>query len=96
MKGVVRGERTKSLLGLNGHIPGDARLALGVGHEARVHTAVHLSARVGEGGLSDGVVLLHELEHDHVADLGGDGLGGVEKGGRHSGRYGRETTNDDL
>jgi hypothetical protein len=96
VEGVVRGERTESLLGLNSHVPGDTGLALGVGHEAGVHAAFHLSARVCEGGLRHGVVLLHELEHDDVADLGGDGLGGVEKGWCHSRRYWREATNDDL
>jgi hypothetical protein len=74
---LEKGELTERLSCLNGHVPCDARLAFRVGHETRVHASLHLFAGLGECGLSCSVVLLHEYEHDHVADSSGDGLGSV-------------------
>jgi hypothetical protein len=94
-RGRKRG-RTESFLGLNGHVPCDAGFAVRVGHEARVHAAFLLLAGLGEGRLRRRVVLLHEDEGDHVADLGGDGLGYVAQHGRHAGLNGLQSANDDL
>lgn len=76
-KKVLLGRLTERLGGLDGHVPGDAGHTLWVGHEARVHSSLHLLAGLGESRLGDGVVLLHELEDDHVADVGLDGVGSV-------------------
>jgi hypothetical protein len=42
------------------------------------------------------VVLLHENEHDHVADGSSDGLGRVEECGCHSSFNGLHSTNNNL
>jgi hypothetical protein len=63
---------TECLGSRDGHVPSNAGFALRIGHEARVHTSVHLLARVGECRLGNGVVLLEELEQDHVAHVCGD------------------------
>jgi hypothetical protein len=41
--------RTKRLSGGDSHVPCDTRLALGVGHETRIHSSFHLSAGIGKG-----------------------------------------------
>jgi hypothetical protein len=89
-------ERTESLLGLNGHVPGDAGFAIRVGHEARVHAAFLLLAGLGESRLRRRVVLLHEDESHHVADLCGDGLRHVAQHGRHARLDRLQSANDDL
>jgi hypothetical protein len=73
----VVGWLTKGVGGLNGHVPCDTSLAIRVGHKARVHASLHLLAGRGKGRLRGGVVLLHEYEHDHVTNGGGDRLGSV-------------------
>ena len=50
-----------------------------VGLEAGVQTARHLLARNREGRLSDGMVFRHEVELDHVANLGVDGRWRVDE-----------------
>ena len=42
------------------------------------------------------MVLLHELELDHVADSRGDGFRSVPENGRHAGCYGCETADYNL
>lgn len=61
--------------GRNSDVPSDTRLALWVGHEPRVHASLHLLARVGKRRLRSGVILLEELEHDHVANVRCDRFG---------------------
>lgn len=87
---------TKRLCLLNRHVPGYTGFAFWVGHKAGVHAPIHFPARIGKGGLRNGVVLLHEDKHDHIANCCGDGLGCVAQYGRHSGLYRLETTDGDL
>jgi len=60
---------TKRFLGGDLHLPLNAALSFGVGHEAGVHTTIHFFARIGKSGLGDGVVLLHEDKLDLVTLL---------------------------
>ena len=54
---------------------GSARL-LGEGYsQPRIEAAVHRLARIGEGGLSSGMVLLMELKGDRVSRLGDNSVG---------------------
>jgi hypothetical protein len=95
-RGCGMGARTERVGAGNGHVPCDAGFAFGVDHETRVHASLHLLAGLGKSRLGCGVVLLHEDEHDHVANGGGDGLGGVEECWCHSGGDGLHSTDNDL
>lgn len=53
-------------------------VAIQIGQETRVHATRHLDARLVEGGLCEGVVLLLEGEVDHVANGRYDGVGSVD------------------
>lgn len=67
---------------VDGHAPGDACRSVGVGHEARIETAAHGFAGILEGALRDGVVDLHEVEFDGIANGRLDVLGLVTQHGR--------------
>ena len=63
--------------GVGWHLGCPHRHGLEAGEEARGvrHDVVDGNARLGEGGLGDGVVASHELELDHVAHGGLDVVG---------------------
>lgn len=57
------------------HVPGDAEIAVGVGHESRILSVRHFHAGIGECRLGNSMVLLHERKLDNITHRGRDGLG---------------------
>lgn len=64
---------------MHGNLGRRADGVVGVGHEARVHTAGEGIARLREGGLRSGVVLAHESEDNHVTNGSLDLIGNEDE-----------------
>jgi hypothetical protein len=80
----VNTELTYRISRLNGHVPRHAWSTIGVRHEARVFATFHGFAGLSEGGLGSGMVLLHKLEFDDIADVRCNGFWVVSEDGCHS------------